>query len=53
MRSPAAPKQTAARQVPQLLAEVRRDTSPLAWRITDTPQLELPREYADKLAELS
>lgn len=43
----------AARQVPQLLAEVRRDTSPLAWRITDTPQLELPREYADKLAELS
>lgn len=43
----------AARQVPQLLTEVRRDTSPLAWRITDTPQLELPREYADKLAELS
>ena len=39
-----------AMHVPQYLSSVRKKTSALAWKIADTPQLELPQEYMNKLA---
>ena len=41
-----------ARKIPLYLADVQANTSALAWKITDKPQLELPQEYLDKLAAL-
>lgn len=41
-----------ARRVPQYLEDLRAAASPLAWRIDDTPQLELPASYLTRLAEL-
>lgn len=41
-----------AQSVPQQLLDLRENTSALAWRIADVPQLELPQEYIDKLAVL-
>lgn len=41
-----------ARRIPAYLAELEAETSPLAWRIADRPQLELPQAYVDRLNAL-
>lgn len=38
--------------IPGKLKAVQAKTSPLAWKIQDTPQLELPAEYQERLASL-
>ena len=35
--------------IPAALEEVKRSTSPLAWMITDRPELDLPPEYTEKI----
>lgn len=42
-----------AKRVPLYLTDVQANTSTLAWRIADKPQLELPQEYLDRLAALT
>ena len=37
--------------IPKMLKEVKETTSPLAWRITDQPELNLPEEYEIRLAD--
>ena len=39
-------------RVPELLAETEGKTSPLAWKIADTPELELPERYWQELNQL-
>ena len=39
-------------EIPEMLAEVTEQSSPLAWRINDQPNLVLPDEYMRKLTEL-
>lgn len=39
-------------EIPDMLEEVLEQTSPLAWRIHDKPELELPAEYLMALSEL-
>ena len=41
-----------AKKVPQYLSDTQGETSALAWKIADVPQLELPQEYINKLALL-
>ena len=38
--------------IPDMLESVRQTTDPLAWKIADTPQLELPEEYMQLLEEI-
>ena len=40
-------------QIPELLQALEWTTSPLAWKLTDQPVLELPEEYRTLLAELA
>ncbi len=40
------------RHIPDMLESVRQTTDPLAWKIADTPQLELPEEYMQLLEEI-
>ena len=39
-------------EIPDMLEEVLKQTSALAWRIHDKPELELPEEYMEMLEEL-
>lgn len=40
------------REIPERLEEVEKETDPLAYRINDKPELELPEEYWDVLESL-
>lgn len=40
-------------EIPELLRALEPETSPLAWRLDEKPQLELPEEYQALLAELA
>lgn len=40
-------------EIPDMLEEVLEQTSSLAWRIHDKPELELPEEYSKVLMELN
>lgn len=39
--------------IPVMLSELEETTSPLAWKIADQPQLELPEGYQKLLAEIA
>lgn len=41
------------RNIPQMLSALADTTSPLAWKIADQPQLELPEEYRQLLAQIA
>ncbi len=40
-------------EIPQILEQVRQETTALAWKLDDRPQLELPAEYRQLLAAAS
>lgn len=42
-----------AQEVPGMLAEVEENSSSLAWKIDEKPELSLPDEYLQKIGELS
>ncbi|MBR2877397.1 MAG: O-antigen ligase family protein [Clostridia bacterium] len=44
---------TKAKSVPKMLAKLKKETSSIAWKIQDKPQLELPEEYKETLKELT
>ena len=40
-------------EIPELLSKVEENTSSIAFRITDTPNFNLPADYIAKLKELN
>lgn len=41
------------REIPEMLELVREETTPMAWKLEAKPQLELPPEYRQLLADLA